>query len=195
MRAPQAMQNAPSAGLANPHRQQTPTQGFYARLPASDPLPRAGAARPCCHAVCHPVRMEHVGRQELEAGLEEIRRSAKGAGTVELIVRRPVEEERELLDEAELDPVEGVVGRPLARGRARQARSAGDADERAGRCRDRPDTRALAPGGRPALRGLRPERGPPAAGHATRDRVRRGRGDRRRPPGCGKFTRRSASTP
>jgi MOSC domain-containing protein YiiM len=47
--------------------------------------------------------------QELEAGLDEIRLSPR-EGTVELIVRRPSEGEREVLDEVELDPVRGVVG-------------------------------------------------------------------------------------
>jgi MOSC domain-containing protein YiiM len=59
--------------------------------------------------ICHPVRMQHVERQVLEDGLAEIRRSPR-VGRVELIVRRPSEEEREALDEAWLDPVEGVVG-------------------------------------------------------------------------------------
>jgi len=54
--------------------------------------------------------MEHVDREALEEGLEEIRRSPRESGTVELIVRRPLEEEREVLDEAELDPEQGVVG-------------------------------------------------------------------------------------
>jgi MOSC domain-containing protein YiiM len=53
--------------------------------------------------------MQYVERQELEDGLAEIRHSPS-EGTVELIVRRPTEEEREVLDEAVLDPVEGVVG-------------------------------------------------------------------------------------
>jgi MOSC domain-containing protein YiiM len=46
----------------------------------------------------------------LEAGLAEIRRSPAAAGTVELIVCRPAEGEREVLSEVSLDPVEGVVG-------------------------------------------------------------------------------------
>jgi MOSC domain-containing protein YiiM len=54
--------------------------------------------------------MPHVPRQELEDGLEEIRRSPREAGTVELIVRRPAAEEREVLAEAQLDPDQGVVG-------------------------------------------------------------------------------------
>jgi MOSC domain-containing protein YiiM len=52
----------------------------------------------------------HIVRETLENGLEEIRSSPKETGTVELIVRRPAEEEREVLDEAQLDPVKGVVG-------------------------------------------------------------------------------------
>ena len=46
----------------------------------------------------------------LERGLDEIRRSPKETGRVELIVRRPEVETREVLVEAELDPVEGLVG-------------------------------------------------------------------------------------
>jgi MOSC domain-containing protein YiiM len=53
--------------------------------------------------------MQYVERQALEDGIAEIRRSPR-EGTVELIVRRPSEEERELLDEALLDPIQGVVG-------------------------------------------------------------------------------------
>lgn len=46
----------------------------------------------------------------LEAGLDDIRRSPKDAGTVKLIVRRPAENEREILSEGTLDVVEGLVG-------------------------------------------------------------------------------------
>ena len=47
---------------------------------------------------------------ELEAGLDHIARSPRDEGVVELIVRRPQVGEREILTEAELDPVEGLVG-------------------------------------------------------------------------------------
>jgi MOSC domain-containing protein YiiM len=53
---------------------------------------------------------KHLTLEELEAGLDEIRRSPAGEGTVELIVRRPVVDERELVEEAELDLEEGLVG-------------------------------------------------------------------------------------
>jgi hypothetical protein len=52
----------------------------------------------------------HVALTDLENGAAEIRRSPKDDGTVELIARRPVVEEREVVPEAELDPVEGLVG-------------------------------------------------------------------------------------
>jgi MOSC domain-containing protein YiiM len=42
--------------------------------------------------------------------LEHVRRSPAQAGTVELIVRRPAEDEREVLAEAQLDVVVGLVG-------------------------------------------------------------------------------------
>jgi MOSC domain-containing protein YiiM len=53
--------------------------------------------------------MQYMERQQLEDGIDEIRRSPR-EGTVVLIVRRPSEAEREVLDEAMLDPVEGVIG-------------------------------------------------------------------------------------
>jgi MOSC domain-containing protein YiiM len=56
---------------------------------------------------------------ELEAGLDHLRAAPRGEGVVEMIVRRPVEDERELVDEAELDLVEGLVGDSWrARGRS-----------------------------------------------------------------------------
>ena len=46
----------------------------------------------------------------LEDGLAKIRRAPQDAGTVELIVRRPTPEEREVVVEAQLDPAAGLVG-------------------------------------------------------------------------------------
>ena len=54
--------------------------------------------------------MLHLGADELQAGLDEIRLSPAGKGTVELIVRRPAEGEREVLEEGTLDLHEGLVG-------------------------------------------------------------------------------------
>ena len=51
-----------------------------------------------------------VTLEELEAGLDEIRGAPKEEGALKLIVRRPRIEEREVLEEAELDLVQGLVG-------------------------------------------------------------------------------------
>ncbi len=52
----------------------------------------------------------HLTTAQLEAGLDQIRQSPRDAGELKLIVRRPRTNARELLDEARLDLVEGLVG-------------------------------------------------------------------------------------
>ncbi|HJS48688.1 MAG TPA: META domain-containing protein [Gaiellaceae bacterium] len=52
----------------------------------------------------------HVSATELEAGLPDIEQAPASEGTVELIVRRPAEGEREILEEGELDLDQGLVG-------------------------------------------------------------------------------------
>jgi len=52
----------------------------------------------------------HLDFSTLEAGLDEIRESPLDDGKVELIVRRPREDEREILTEAYLYPEGGLVG-------------------------------------------------------------------------------------
>jgi MOSC domain-containing protein YiiM len=52
----------------------------------------------------------HLTADELDAGLDHIRQAPADGGTVQLIVRRPAIDEREVLDEAELDLAVGVVG-------------------------------------------------------------------------------------
>ncbi|MGH2838371.1 MAG: MOSC domain-containing protein [Thermoleophilaceae bacterium] len=47
---------------------------------------------------------------EVSADLDHVRDAPKETGRVELIVRRPAVEEREVVEEAELDPTEGLVG-------------------------------------------------------------------------------------
>jgi hypothetical protein len=54
--------------------------------------------------------MEHRDLATLEAGRDQILASPQNDGTVDLIVRRPVVEERETVAEATLDTVEGLVG-------------------------------------------------------------------------------------
>jgi hypothetical protein len=59
---------------------------------------------------------------ELQAGLDEVRQSPKDEGRLELIVRRPKVDAREVLDEAQLDLQEGLVGDSWrARGSSRTA--------------------------------------------------------------------------
>jgi MOSC domain-containing protein YiiM len=58
--------------------------------------------------------MDHVADPDLDLDLDRhldaIRRAPRDAGTIEIIVRRPGPEEREIVTEAILDPVEGLVG-------------------------------------------------------------------------------------
>jgi hypothetical protein len=59
---------------------------------------------------------------ELEAGFDVIRQAPKDRGVLQLIVRRPRVEAREVLEEAQLDPVDGLIGDNWrARGSARTA--------------------------------------------------------------------------
>ena len=53
---------------------------------------------------------KHLNTEELEAGLDEIRRAPKDEGVLELIVRRPRINEREVINEGELHLLEGLVG-------------------------------------------------------------------------------------
>jgi hypothetical protein len=52
----------------------------------------------------------HLTTPGLEDGLDHIRSSPTDVGRVELIVRRPAVDEREVLDEGVLDLAEGLVG-------------------------------------------------------------------------------------
>lgn len=54
--------------------------------------------------------VDHRTIDELEAGLEHVRRSPVGAGRLEMIVRRPGLGEREVLDAGELDVEIGLTG-------------------------------------------------------------------------------------
>jgi len=54
--------------------------------------------------------MTHLTMSELEAGLGEIARSPKDNGVLEMIVRRPQVGEREILQEGQLDLIDGLVG-------------------------------------------------------------------------------------
>jgi MOSC domain-containing protein YiiM len=52
----------------------------------------------------------HRGDVELAAALESIRAAPRDVGVIEMIVRRPAIDAREVLEEAVLDPAVGLVG-------------------------------------------------------------------------------------
>jgi hypothetical protein len=54
--------------------------------------------------------MTHRSYSELEAGLDQVRSAPKDGGVLAMIVRRPQIGAREVLDEAELNLVEGLAG-------------------------------------------------------------------------------------
>jgi hypothetical protein len=62
---------------------------------------------------------KHLTTEELQAGLDEIRRAPKDEGVLELIVRRPAVNDREVLTEAELHLDEGLVGDSWKRRRSK----------------------------------------------------------------------------
>lgn len=78
---------------------------------------------------------------ELEAGLDELRRSPSDEGIVELIVRRPAVDERDLLDEAEIDAEFGIAGDTW---RARGSRHTPDGSAEPGRQLTLMNSRAIA---------------------------------------------------
>ena len=63
--------------------------------------------------------IKHLTMSELEAGLDEIRRAPKDQGILELIVRRPGVNDREILTEGELRLDEGLVGDSWKRRRSK----------------------------------------------------------------------------
>jgi len=62
---------------------------------------------------------KHLTMSELEAGLDEIRRAPKDKGVLELIVRRPGVNDREILESGELRLDEGLVGDSWTRRRSK----------------------------------------------------------------------------
>ena len=54
--------------------------------------------------------MLHLSMDQIRSGLQGIRAAPQDAGRLEMIVRRPAVNARELLDSATLDVVEGLVG-------------------------------------------------------------------------------------
>jgi hypothetical protein len=56
------------------------------------------------------LNVQHMSMAELEAGMDHIRQSPKDNGTLMMIMRRPNVDEREVISEGELDPLEGLAG-------------------------------------------------------------------------------------
>lgn len=54
--------------------------------------------------------VKHLSMAELQAGLDEIRRSPKDLGVLELIVRRPAVDQREVIESGRLEPAVGLEG-------------------------------------------------------------------------------------
>jgi len=52
----------------------------------------------------------HLSKTELEAGLENIRQSPRDQGVLKMIVRRPADNAREIVETGELDAQVGLVG-------------------------------------------------------------------------------------
>ena len=55
-------------------------------------------------------QMKHLTRPELDAGIDHIQESPSDEGRLEMLVRRPSTDEREILDSGVLDIEEGLVG-------------------------------------------------------------------------------------
>lgn len=56
------------------------------------------------------LNMQYLSMAELEAGMAHIRQSPKDNGELKMIVRRPQEDEREVVESGDLDPLQGLVG-------------------------------------------------------------------------------------
>ena len=57
-----------------------------------------------------PANERHLTAKELEAGMDDLRRTPKDGGIVKMIVRRPAVDERETLQSADLDTTQGLLG-------------------------------------------------------------------------------------
>lgn len=55
-------------------------------------------------------KAEYLSMTELEAGMDYLRQAPKDDGVLKMIVRRPDVDEREVLSEGELHPLDGLVG-------------------------------------------------------------------------------------
>ena len=56
------------------------------------------------------MEAQYLTMQDLEAGLDEIRQTPKDEGVLDMIVRRPAIDQREVLETGDLDTTDGLVG-------------------------------------------------------------------------------------
>lgn len=56
------------------------------------------------------LNVQYLSMAELEAGMDHIRQAPKDNGILRMIVRRPAVDEREVLSEGKLHPLEGLMG-------------------------------------------------------------------------------------
>jgi hypothetical protein len=54
--------------------------------------------------------LKHLSLIELEAGMDYIRQSPKDHGILKMIVRRPADDEREVIERGDLDLLKGLIG-------------------------------------------------------------------------------------
>jgi hypothetical protein len=79
--------------------------------PSHEPrIPLFGENHDPAESMSQPQTTRHLSTTELLAGLDEIRRSPQDDGRLEMIVRRPSIDAREILTQGQLDIVEGLVG-------------------------------------------------------------------------------------
>lgn len=56
------------------------------------------------------LNVQYLSMTELEAGMDHIRQAPGDNGVLEMIVRRPIDDEREVIEQGELDLSEGLIG-------------------------------------------------------------------------------------
>ena len=122
------------------------------------------------------MAVKHLTMDELEAGLDYIRQSPKDEGVLELIARRPRDDERETLEAGQLDLQSGLEGDNWkTRGSQRTSDGTAHPDMQLTLMNSRTialmagGERSLAPGRGPTLRRSGSQRRKPAAWNATND--------------------------
>ena len=130
----------------------------------------------------------HRTPEELEAALDQIRQAPTSHGTLELIVRRPAVDQREVLESGVLSLDEGLVGDTWNQRGSSKTPDGGPLPRRPTQHNERPSrrgqcwsNRALAPCGRPALHRPRHQPGNLARRHPPDHRRSGHRGHRRAP--------------